>query len=183
MSLYTRAGFMAAVILRSTVAASTIAAGTLVAGTVLADTVIANAVAAPPAAASTMIAAPAPASAAPAARPGPQPAPDGCIRPACAAAVARAEQCFLAYRPQAAVNRAISAGLTGSAATPQGWSPDGIRSAYNLPAQRHSRQTVAVSIAFNTPRLAHFLAIYRKQYGLPRCTVASGCFRKLNQGG
>lgn len=42
---------------------------------------------------------------------------------------------------------------------------------------------MAVSIAFNTPRLAHFLALYRKHYGLPKCTAASGCFRRLNQRG
>jgi hypothetical protein len=130
-----------------------------------------------------MIVAPAAAPAVTVAAAGPQPAPDGFIRPTCTVAIARAEQCFLAFRPQAAVNRAISAGLTGTAARPQGWSPDAIRSAYNLPARRHSRQTVAVSIAFNTPRLAHFLAVYRKHYGLPKCSVASGCFRKLNQRG
>lgn len=189
MSLYTRARLAVAVILRSTVAVAAVAAATVLAGTVMADTAIANAVAAPPAAASTMIAAPAAApavtaaAAAAAAQPGLRPAPDGFIRPACTVAIARAEQCFLEYRPQAAVNRAISAGLTGTAASPQGWSPDAIRSAYNLPARRHSRQTVAVSIAFNTPRLAHFLAVYRKHYGLPKCTAASGCFRKLNQRG
>jgi hypothetical protein len=191
MSLYTRARLAVAVFLRSAVAVAAVAAGTVLAGTVMADTVIANAVAVPAAAASTMMAVPAaapavtadPAVTAAAAQPGPRSAPGGFIRPACAVAIAGAEQCFLEYRPQAAVNRAISAGLTGAAARPKGWSPDAIRSAYNLPARRHSRQTVAVSIAFNTPRLAHFLAVYRKHYGLPRCTAASGCFRKLNQRG
>jgi subtilase family serine protease len=90
---------------------------------------------------------------------------------------------LLAYRPQTAVNRAISAGITGKAARPQGWSPRAIGSAYKLRTRHRSGQTVAVSIAFNTPRLAHLLAVYRKHYGLPRCTAASGCFRKVNQRG
>jgi subtilase family serine protease len=42
---------------------------------------------------------------------------------------------------------------------------------------------VAVSIAFHTPHLARFLAHYRRQFGLPPCTVASGCFRQVNQHG
>jgi subtilase family serine protease len=42
---------------------------------------------------------------------------------------------------------------------------------------------VAVSIAFHTDGLAKFLAAYRKQFGLPPCTVASGCFRQVNQHG
>jgi subtilase family serine protease len=124
------------------------------------------------------------APAAAAQRPGGTAAPqDGFIRPPCAVARPRTEQCFLEYRSQTAVNRAISAGQTGRAASPRGWSPRAIRSAYNLPARHHSSQTVAVSIAFNTPRLAYFLRVYRQHYGLPRCTVASGCFRKVNQRG
>ena len=42
---------------------------------------------------------------------------------------------------------------------------------------------MAVSIAFHTPHLARFLAHYRRQFGLPPCTVASGCFRQVNQHG
>jgi subtilase family serine protease len=42
---------------------------------------------------------------------------------------------------------------------------------------------VAVSIAFDTAKLEQYLAIYRKHYGLPPCTTASGCLRKVNQRG
>jgi hypothetical protein len=162
MSFPARARLAAGTILTSVIATSTAAAGTLVAGAVVTGTVIAGA---------------GPAGAAP--RQAGTPSPF--IRPPCAAVTAGTEQCLLAYRPQAAVNRAISAGQAGPAARPQGWSPRAIRSAYKLRPRRHSRQTVAVSIAFNTPRLAHFLAVYRKHYRLPRCTAASGCFRKVNQ--
>jgi subtilase family serine protease len=150
MSLYTRARLTVGTV--STVVASTLVAGCAVA--------------------STMIAGAGPAAAAPAA--------GKFIRPACAAARPRTEQCFLAYRPQAAVNRAMAAGRTSR---PQGLSARAIQAAYRLPARRSSHQTVAVSIAFDTPRLAHFLAVYRKQFGLPKCTAAGGCFRKLNQRG
>ena len=41
----------------------------------------------------------------------------------------------------------------------------------------------AVSIAFHTPHLARYLARYRRQFGLPPCTAATGCFRQVNQHG
>jgi subtilase family serine protease len=40
-----------------------------------------------------------------------------------------------------------------------------------------------VSIAFHTPHLARFMNTYRRQFGLPPCTAASGCFRQVNQRG
>jgi subtilase family serine protease len=150
-----------------TALARTLVASTVVAGTVLGGTVVAGAA---PAAAATRIG-------------GTGVPGGGFIRPPCAVASARSEQCFLEYRPQTAVNRAISAGQAGSAASPRGWSPADLRAAYKLPAQRQSSQTVAVSIAYNTPGLAHYLAVYRAHYGLPPCTVASGCFRQVNQDG
>jgi subtilase family serine protease len=42
---------------------------------------------------------------------------------------------------------------------------------------------VAVSIAFHTNHLAQYLAKYRREFGLPPCTVASGCFRQVNEKG
>jgi hypothetical protein len=110
-----------------------------------------------------------------------QPAgPAGFIRPPCARPQAGRAQCFLVYRPQGRVNRAIAA---GRAAGPKGLSAAAIRSAYRLRSQGSPDQTVAVSIAFHTPHLARFLAHYRRQFGLPPCTVASGCFRQVNQHG
>jgi hypothetical protein len=166
----------------STVVVSTVAVRTVAVSTVAVSTVAAGTVLAGSAAAGGIVAGAAPAAAAQ--RPGRTGTPrGGFIRPPCAVARARTEQCFLEYRPQTAVNRAISAGVTGRAARPRGWRPRAIRSAYKLHTRRRSRQTVAVSIAFNTPRLAHFLRIYRKRFGLPKCTAASGCFRKVNQRG
>jgi subtilase family protein len=106
--------------------------------------------------------------------------PAGFIQPPCARPETGQAQCLVAYRPQAAVSHAMAAGRP---AGPDGLSAAAIRSAYRLPPQRSSGQTVAVSIAFHTPHLARYLAAYRKQFGLPPCTAASGCFRQVNQHG
>jgi Subtilase family len=105
------------------------------------------------------------------------------FRAACPVARPGHARCFALLRPQAAVNRAIASGVRGPARKPKGWSPEAVESAYKLPVARNSHQTVAVSIAFDTPKLARYLAVYRKHYGLPPCTVASGCLRIVNQRG
>jgi Subtilase family len=105
------------------------------------------------------------------------------LRPACPPAPPGYERCFALYRPQAMVNAAIADGISGPPSSPVGLSPKSIESAYRLPVSRDSDQTVAVSIAFHTPHLAHYLAVYRQHYHLPPCTVASGCFREVNQHG
>ncbi len=58
-----------------------------------------------------------------------------------------------------------------------------IQAAYRLPVSRKSRATVAVSIAYQAPHLAAYLARYRKYYHLSACTTASGCLRIVNQRG
>ncbi len=112
-----------------------------------------------------------------------RPGPALRLRPACPTAPAGYDRCFVLYQPQTAVNRAIAEGLTGAVTRPRGWGARALEAAYKLPVGRESHQTVAVSIAYNTPGLAHYLAVYRKYFGLPRCTVGSGCFREVNQFG
>jgi subtilase family serine protease len=56
-------------------------------------------------------------------------------------------------------------------------------SAYRVPATGGSDTLVAISIAFDAPNLEADLNTYRSQYGLPECTTANGCFRKVNQNG
>jgi PKD repeat protein len=43
--------------------------------------------------------------------------------------------------------------------------------------------TVAVVDAYDDPSAESDLATYRSTYGLPACTTANGCFRKVNQSG
>jgi subtilase family serine protease len=123
---------------------------------------------------------------------GAAPAAAGLARPVQASGLRRAcawppapgdASCFVLYQPQTSVNRALAEGLTGAIARPKGLTPRQIQEAYRLPVGRQSHQTVAVSIAYNTPRLAQYLAVYRRHFGLPACTVASGCFRVVNEHG
>jgi Putative Ig domain len=68
------------------------------------------------------------------------------------------------------------------AATPAGYGPSDLASAYRLPGTG-SGQTVAIVDAFDDPNAESDLAVYRAQYSLPPCTTANGCFRKTDQNG
>jgi hypothetical protein len=68
-------------------------------------------------------------------------------------------------------------------ASVSGYGPADLRSAYNLPSSGGSGRTVAIVDAYDLPTAASDLAVYRAQFGLPACTTASGCFRKVNQRG
>ena len=71
-------------------------------------------------------------------------------------------------------------------ATPSGYSPSSLRSAYNLAsaaAANGGGQTVAVIENADDPNLESDLGTYRSQYGLSACTTANGCFSKVNQSG
>jgi hypothetical protein len=60
--------------------------------------------------------------------------------------------------------------------------PAQIQSAYNLPAAG-SGETVAIVDAYGDSDADSDLAMFRSYYGLPACTTASGCFRKVDQTG
>jgi hypothetical protein len=65
-----------------------------------------------------------------------------------------------------------------------GYDPADLRSAYDLPSESAgSGQTVAIVDAYDDPNAESDLAVYRSRYGIPACTSASGCFRKVNQTG
>jgi subtilase family serine protease len=92
------------------------------------------------------------------------------------------------YAPQTAVNRAIAEKAAGKrvppgATTPKGWGAKSIESAYKLPLSQGAGQTIAIMDAMSTPNLAADLGVYRKEYGLPACTTASGCLRIVNEQG
>jgi subtilase family serine protease len=75
-------------------------------------------------------------------------------------------------------------GLVQPALTPSGYGPSDLQSAYKLPSSTAgSGQTVAIVDAYNDPTAEADLAVYRAQYGLPACTTANGCFKKVNQTG
>lgn len=68
------------------------------------------------------------------------------------------------------------------AATPAGYGPSDIQSAYDLPGAAGS-PTVAIVDAYDDPNAESDLAVYRAQYGLAPCTTANGCFQKVAQDG
>lgn len=70
------------------------------------------------------------------------------------------------------------------ASTPSGYGPADLQSAYKLPSSTAgSGQTVAIVDAYDDPNAEADLGVYRSQFGLPPCTTANGCFRKVNQAG
>jgi subtilase family serine protease len=75
-----------------------------------------------------------------------------------------------------------SLGITPNA-TPSGYGPTDLQSAYALPSSAGSGATVAIVDAQDDPNAEADLATYRSQYGLPACTTSNGCFRKVNQSG
>jgi subtilase family serine protease len=69
-------------------------------------------------------------------------------------------------------------------ALPAGLGPADLQSAYKLPSSAAGGgQTVAIVDAQDDPNAESDLATYRSTYGLPACTTANGCFRKVNQNG
>ena len=114
----------------------------------------------------------------PAGSPARRAGPATMITPPCARVRPGRVQCDLRYQVQTAASRAA-----GTGARPHGWGARALESAYRLPVDRHSHQTVAVSIPFRIPHLARFLASYRKHYGLPACTPGRGCLRIVNENG
>lgn len=71
--------------------------------------------------------------------------------------------------------------LTVTTAT--GYGPNDIQSAYNLSGRHANGRTVAIVDAMDDPNAASDLALYRSHFGLPPCTTANGCFKKINQNG
>jgi subtilase family serine protease len=68
-------------------------------------------------------------------------------------------------------------------AGPSGFNPAEIQAAYGLAGASAAGRTVAIVDAYNDPNAEADLAVYRSQFGLPACTTANGCFRKVDQNG
>jgi Divergent InlB B-repeat domain/PASTA domain len=74
-----------------------------------------------------------------------------------------------------------------SASPPAGsYGPSEFHTGYDLPTTTPvgaAQQTIAIVDAYDDPNIESDLATYDSQYGLPACTTANGCFRKVNQNG
>jgi len=65
-----------------------------------------------------------------------------------------------------------------------GYSPLQFQTAYALPSSSAgSGQTIDIVDAYDDPNIESDLGVYSSQYGLPPCTTANGCFKKVNQTG
>jgi|HubBroStandDraft_1064217.scaffolds.fasta_scaffold23150_2 subtilase family serine protease len=98
------------------------------------------------------------------------------VQASCAAAKPGFASCF-------ALRVIGSQHLSVQATGPAGYHPADLKSAYNLPSTGGTGQTVGIVDAYNDPDAASNLAVYRKEFGLPACTTANGCFRKVSETG
>jgi subtilase family serine protease len=87
------------------------------------------------------------------------------------------------YAACLSVVRTDAAGKPLATTTPSGLGPADIQSAYNLAGLTSAGRTVAIVDAYDDPTAEADLATYRTAYGLPACTTANGCFRKVDQRG
>lgn len=69
--------------------------------------------------------------------------------------------------------------------TPTGLSPATIKAVYNFPTSSTAGAgtTIAIVDAYDHPNIEKDLNVFSQQYGLPPCTTANGCFKKVNQTG
>jgi N-acetylneuraminic acid mutarotase len=91
--------------------------------------------------------------------------------------------CFALRRTDVKKAAGAQARDTVQDSAPDGYAPADLHSAYGLPADGGAGATIAIVDAFDDPNAEADLAVYRQQYGLPACTAANGCFRKVDQQG
>ncbi|HZN15622.1 MAG TPA: hypothetical protein VFB78_15240 [Acidimicrobiales bacterium] len=103
--------------------------------------------------------------------------PEHSNAPACAPPQANSARCHA---------RVVTNGRTGkpdaTTSYSSGYNPADLASAYAIPAGG-AGMTVAIVDAYDNPTAEADLAVYRSRFGLPACTTANGCFRKVNQRG
>jgi subtilase family serine protease len=91
--------------------------------------------------------------------------------------------CLALARTDVTQPHALLINAVSPQATPSGYGPTDLRSAYALPANGGAGATVAIVDAQDDPNAESDLAAYRAQYGLSACTTANGCFKKVDQNG
>jgi subtilase family serine protease len=74
-------------------------------------------------------------------------------------------------------------GNPNATASPSGYGPVQFRTGYNLTTTGSSTTTIGIVDAYNDPNIESDLGVYSTHFGLPSCTTANGCFKKVNQTG
>ena len=100
---------------------------------------------------------------------------------ACQQVVGHVARCHARIVSDAAGHLIVQTALHPPA--PSGYSPASLRSAYNMTGSGSSSTIVAIVDAYGYNNAESDLGVYRSQFGLPSCTTANGCFKKLNQNG
>lgn len=67
--------------------------------------------------------------------------------------------------------------------SPTGLTPNQFLTAYNLTGLASGTKTIGIVDAYNDPNVEADLGVFSGQFGLPACTVASGCLTVVNQNG
>jgi subtilase family serine protease len=100
------------------------------------------------------------------------------FRPVCPGAVPDAARCHA----DVVTDRN---GNPNATTAPTGYGPVQFQGAYALTAAAaaSTTQTIGVVDAYNDPQAENDLNVYSQAYGLPACTTANGCFKKVNQYG
>jgi subtilase family serine protease len=75
--------------------------------------------------------------------------------------------------------------MPAATTAPTGLSPATIKFAYTFPTSlgAGAGKTIAIVDAYDDPTAESDLGVFSSQYGLPACTTANGCFKKVNQTG
>ena len=100
--------------------------------------------------------------------------PPGKAKKVCDTPAAGAVRCHANIRTDDNLNPLVTSG-------PAGYGPTELKNAYGITAD--GTATIAIVDAFGYANAETDLATYRAQFGLPPCTTANGCIRKLNQAG
>jgi subtilase family serine protease len=93
------------------------------------------------------------------------------------------EGCFAIRQTDSVQPTGMSPNALSPNATPPGYGPSTLAAAYSLDQSQGSGRTVAIVDAYDDPSAESDLAAYRTLYGLPPCTTAGGCFKKVSQSG
>ena len=114
------------------------------------------------------------------------------VRHACSSPAPGYATCFALVRTPVASGTPASAGASpyvvdSGASSPGpagGLTPEQLASAYGYePGVGGAGQTVGIVDAYDDPEIENDLATFDSHYGLPSCTTANGCFRKVGQMG
>jgi len=98
-------------------------------------------------------------------------------RPVCGAPAPVVARCNAQVSTDARGNPLASTG-------PVGYGPAQFQTAYALPsATAGAGQTIGIVDAYDDPTAERDLGAYSSTFGLPACTTANGCFKKVNQTG